>query len=490
MKPSPKSVAGTTPGLRRDLGPVIAVAVVVGDVIGSGIFLKPGRIAATAGSFPLIIGVWIFGGALCILGGLCYAELGTMFPQAGGLYVYIREAFGKATAFLFGWLEVFFAKSATVGALAVAFVDSFTHAIGWDANVPTEVLLAGILIIALSGLNCLGVLWGGGMQLFSTIIKAGFLALVGLLPFIMLPFTDSVHWSNYATTVTPAQASLAAQIGTVLLGVMWAYNGWHGITPLAEEVRDPQRNIPLALLGGIGILMVLYVGANIAYHGVLSMSELAAAQEHGAEEMLKRLLGGAGQSAMSAVIMCSTFGAINSTILQTPRVTLAMGRDRVFFPALGTVHATFRTPVVAIALLAVMSIGLIGLVAIAKSLLLETDPNLLANEFVKKVVLSLQTGSIFSLLTNFIVFASSIFYMLGVLALILLRYQQPHSERPYRTLGYPFTPLLFLAVYVWFLWQVYLSNPLEAHAGLLVIAAGVPVYWAYRWWSANEPETL
>ncbi len=482
MTPTAPASHNMSHALKRDLGPIIAIAVVVGDVIGSGIFLKPGGIAAAAGSFPLIISVWILGGVLCILGGLCYAELGTMFPQAGGLYVFLREAYGKPVAFLFGWLEVFFAKPATIGALSVAFVDSFTMGIGWEAGVPIKVVLAALLIFGLSGVNCVGVLWGGGMQLLTTIIKAGFLAMVGLLPFLMLPFTDSVQWSNYATTVEPSQTTLAAQVGIVLLGVMWAYNGWHGITPLAEEVRDPQRNIPLALLGGIGILMVLYVGANIAYHGVLSMSELAAAKEHGAEVMLGQLLGPVGLKLMSAFIMCSTFGAINSTILQTPRVTLAMGRDRVFFPALASVHATFRTPVVATLLLAIMSIGLIALVALAKWLLRDTIASEFTDELARKVIVSLQKGSIFDLLTNFIIFASSIFYALGVLAVILLRYQQPTTVRPYRTLGYPLTPAIFLLVYAWFLSRVYLTNPLEAHAGLVVIVAGVPVYWAYQGW--------
>lgn len=480
------------PELKRALGPVIAVAVVVGDVIGSGIFLKPGGIAADAGQFGLIISVWILGGILCVLGGLCYAELGTMYPRAGGLYVYLREAFGRPIAFLFGWLEAIFSKPATIGALAVAFVSSFLHAIKGDPQAAAQVhpvvqvLLAAALIVGLSWVNCLGVVWGGRMQLLTTVIKAGFLGTVAILPFLMTPFTDSISWSNYATTIEPRQPTTALQISAVLLAVMWAYNGWHGITPLAEEVRDPQRNIPLALLGGIGILMVLYVGANVAYHGVLSMSEMAASGEHAAENMVGHLLGDTGKKVMAAVIMCSTFGAINSTILQTPRVTFAMGRDRVFFPILGRVHAEFRTPVVAIVVLALMSILLVAGVALGKWIVAEIEVTEATSGITAVVVKGLQGGTIFSLLTNFIVFASSIFYVLGVLAVLVLRYRQPDKARPYRTWGYPFTPIAFLLVYVWFLWQVYGSNPLEARLGLLVIAAGLPVYWGYQRWQASR----
>jgi len=482
--------------LLRDLGPVVAVAIVVGDVIGSGIFLKPAGIAADAGSFPLIIGLWVFGGVLCFLGGLCFAELSTMFPHAGGLYVYLREAYGRPIAFLFGWCEVIFSRPATIGALAVAFAGPPLNALqawlGWRVPTYVEVLLASAVILVLSWVNYIGVRWGGRMQLATTVVKAGFLALVGLLPFLLWPLMDSVDPNNYATTVTPRQATLPMQIGAVLLAVMWAYNGWHGITPLAEEVRDPQRNIPMALLGGILILTVLYVGANIAYHGVLSMPELEAIakdeQRNAAQEMVGRLLGPMGNSVMAAVIMCSTFGAINSTILQTPRVTFAMGRDRVFFESLGRVHAEYRTPAAAIWLLAAMSILLVALVAIGKWLVQDVVTEERPTELVPKIIAGLKNGTIFNLLTNFVIFSASIFYMLGVLAVIVLRWKLPQIERPYRTWGYPLTPVLFLAVYCWFLFQVYLSNPLEARTGLAAIFTGVPVLIAYRLWIRSRQD--
>lgn len=472
--------------LKRDLGLQIATAMVVGNVIGSGIFLKPGNIAGDGGNFGLIISVWVFGGVLCLLGALCFAELATMFPEAGGLYVYLRNAYGKPVAFLFGWTEVIFGKPASIGALSVAFIGSFSLAAGLTLPPLVEVLFAIVLIVGLAGINIAGVLWGGRMQLVTTLIKGGFLAVVALLPLVMIPFaSDGFDAANYATTVTPAKTGLAAQVGVILLAVMWAYNGWHGITPLAEEIDNPQRNIPLALFVGIGILMLLYVSANVAYHGVLTMGEMKAAGDNAAEHMLKRLLGQPGLVAMSAVIMCSTFGAINSNLLGGPRVSFAMGRDRVFFQSLGQVHATFRTPVAATVVMAVMSISLVVTVAVAKELAQGVAVDGYKSELLRKIITSLQDNSIFSLLTNFVIFSASIFYMLGVAAVIVLRLRMPKAERPYRTWGYPITPIAFLIVYLWFLTQVYGSNALESRTGVLLILCGLPVYFGYRAWNKS-----
>jgi APA family basic amino acid/polyamine antiporter len=480
------------PGLVRVLGPRIATAVVVGNVIGSGIFLKPGNIAGESGRFEVIIAVWVFGGVLCILGALCFAELAAMHPQAGGLYVYLREAYGRPVAFLFGWTEVFFGKPASIGALSVAFVGSLSLALGGILSPTAQVVVAIALVVVMAWVNIVGVLWGGRLQMVVTVVKAAFLALVAVVPFLLIPFvSESVDVANYSTTVAAKQPELTAQIGVVLLAVMWAYNGWHGVTPLAEEVRDPDRNIPLALFLGIGILIGLYVAANFAYHGVLSMSEMEASGDHAAEKMLHQLFGQRGLAAMSAVIMCSTFGAINTNLLQAPRITFAMGRDDVFFAQLGRVHANFRTPVTAIVVMAAMSIGLILAVAIGKYLVSGSaggeeaalqiySGDAASQKLLPRIVASLKNDSIFSLLTNFVIFSASIFYMLGVLAVIVLRFRLPTQPRPYRTWGYPVVPVLFLVVYVWFMTQIYLNNELESRTGLLFIALGVPVYVAYR----------
>jgi APA family basic amino acid/polyamine antiporter len=466
--------------LLRALGPWMAIAVVVGNVIGSGIFLKPGNIAAESGNFGLIMGVWAFGGLLCILGALCFAELATMLPHAGGLYVYVRKAYGDLPAFLYAWTELFVARPASLGALAMAFVGSLT--LGWTASLPTQMALAVGLVVSMAWVNILGVLWGGRLQLLTTIVKAGFLALVALSPLLLTPWSGwQVDVTNYQSTDIPSQAGLAAQIGAILLAVMWAYNGWEGVTTLAEEVREPQRNIPLALFGGIGVLIVLYMGANVAYHGVLTMEEMRQAGDHAAERMLLKLAGPTGRTAMSLVIMCSTFGAINSNLLLGPRISFAMGRDGLFFRSLGQVHANYRTPVVAIVVNTVMSVLLMAVTLIGKFAVRNISAAEIANATSAKIVLSLQDNSIFELLTNLVIFSLSMFYMLAVLAVIVLRVRQPDLPRPYRTWGYPAVPILFLAVYSWFLVQVYRGTPLESRLGGAFIAIGVPVFFLYRW---------
>lgn len=482
MKPDTTAEKSRTaaPQLKRALGFKIALAVVVGNVIGSGIFAKPGAIANDCGNFGLIISVWLLGGVLCILGALCFAELATMMPEAGGLYVYLRHAYGKLVAFLYGWTEFLFAKPASIGALAVIFVGSL--AVSLNLTLSPLILVGGAaaLILGIAWVNVLGVLWGGRLQLATTIVKAVFLLLVALAPLLCIPVAGWTITGSHYVQPTPVTSPLAAQVAAVLLAVMWAYDGWHGVTPLSEEVENPQRNIPLALFGGIGILMVLYVAANVAYHGVLSIDEMRAAGDHVAEEMLYRLAGPWGRSAVSVVIMCSTFGAINSNLLLAPRITFAMGRDGVFFRILGRVHANYHTPVPAILTTAGMAVLLIAAVAAAKELTATTDIASIRFDLGQRILRSLRSDSTFTLLTNYVIFSASVFQFLAVLSLLVLRIREPDRPRRYRTWGYPIVPLLFLVAYAWFLSQIYLNSPLESRIGIVLIALGIPIFFVYR----------
>ena len=444
----------------------MAIAIVVGNVIGSGIFAKPGRIAAEAGRFDLIIVAWITGGVLCILGGLCFAELAVMLPRAGGLYVYLKEAYGKLTAFLFGWQEVLFNRPASTGALSMIFVGSFSNVTGIQFSLTTQIVLAIGLQLGMGGVNIMGVLWGGWVQTVSTVIKAGFVAFVALLPFVMqIAGNDVASLETFRSTTPPLQTSLPAQFAAVLLAVMWAYNGWHGITPVAEEIRDPQRNIPIALFGGIGILITLYLGANLAYHSVIPLDEMARPenQERVAELTVDRILGDIGGKLMSIGVMLSTLGAINSNLLLGPRVSFAMGRDRVFFSRLGDVHATYRTPALAIGIQALMGAVLV----VASAILVENF------EYFRE-------KSVFSILTDAIIFVSSIFYVLSVAAVLVLRRKRPDLDRPYRTLGYPVVPIVYIVFYCWFLTYVFKGQPMEALMGFGLVLLGVP---AYLYWN-------
>lgn len=455
-----------SPGLLRVLGPGMAIAVVVGNTIGSGIFAKPGIIAAEGGSFPLIMSVWLIGTVLCVLGTLCLAELAVMLPRAGGLYVYLREAYGGTTAFLFGWQNLLFNRPASTGALAVICVGALGHALGRPFPVPVAVLMASSLVLGLSAINIAGALWGGWAQAVTTVIKGGFVAFVALLPLAMESLGYSIFdAARFSERVTPIQPGTAAQVAAVLLAVLWAYNGWEGVAPVAEEIRNPTRNIPIALFGGIGILALLYLGATVAYHSVIPMAEMIVPEnrQHVAELMVKRLLGPVGGTLMSLGIMLSTLGTINSNMLLYPRVTYAMGRDGSFFPIFGEVHVRFRTPVAAILLQAIMTVTLITISAV----LIEFVPYF-------------RNHSIFNLLTDSVVFACSIFYALAVGAVLVLRRTQPEMPRPFRTPFYPVIPIAYLLVNAWFLYHVFLGQPVEAVVGLVLIGLGLPVYWWFR----------
>lgn len=518
-------------GLVRGLGRAEAVAVVVGGVIGSGIFFKPPQIAAVLGSFWLIIAVWVAGGLLCLLGALCLSELASMLPHAGGLYVYIGATYGRLPAFLYGWTLFWVVRPAAIGALATAF------ALPLPFGETTRLAISLAVIGLLAWINVSGVVWGGRMQNATTLIKGGFLAGIAFVPLLLGQF-DTGNFGSAPSQ--PPEGSLVTGVGIALLAVLWAYDGWHEVTPLAEEIRDPQRNVPWALVAGVGILMVLYIGANIAYHGVLSMSEVAS-ERNVATGLMERSVGSTGGAIMTGLVMCSVFGAINTNLLHGPRVFFAMSRDRVFFSTLGRVHATRRTPARAItaqALLAGTLMILAGFIPVREieetvvdppaqvsipatfggrlsyrapdrgrsldsgSQAAETSAPTLAFRGVPmrwRERLELEGVSdapgyrlaleglynrsnrhVFDLLTNLVVFGTGIFYVLAVSGVIVLRRREPDRPRPYRTWGYPLVPLIFLGVYAWFLTVTFLEQPVESAIGLGVVASGAPAYYLWR----------
>ena len=323
--------------LLRALGPGMAVAIVVGNVIGSGIFATPGGIAADGLGFPLIISAWITGGVLSLLGALCFAELGAMLPRAGGMYVYLKHAYGRPVGYLQGWTQFIFGNPGSLGALSIIFAAHLGELLYPDSTEGISrymtVGLAVSLIVGLATVNVIGVLWGGWVQSLTTVFKVGVVLAVAVLPFCIVgnherAATIETVWSA-ALPMVEGTPSAASRFAIVLLAVMWAYNGWHGITPVAEEVRDPGKNIPRALLIGVGILTVLYVSANLAYHLVVPMEEMIDGENRKKVAVLlfDRLLGPFGGQLMAVGVMVSTFGAINSNLLLGPRVPFAMGRD-------------------------------------------------------------------------------------------------------------------------------------------------------------------
>ena len=484
------SPTGQRPELLRVLGLWIAIAMVVGNTIGSGIFRKPGLIAADAGSFPLIIAGWIGGGMVCLLGALCFAELASMLPRAGGMYNYLKEAYGKPVAFLYGWSEFFFGTPASCGALSIMILETLAPVLfGIKKEELSEIMLVvgSVLLIAfVAFVNVRGAIWGGNVQGITTVIKAGSVALIALLPLaLLLCGSSALRWENFTSHFDPAISTLAveklqemtvpryttlpAQMAAILLAVMWSYNGWDGVAPVAAEVRDPNRNIPRALFAGVGILILVYVGANVAYHGVLNMTELVQTPGETAQTMLRKQLGVFGPSwattavtMLSVVIAISSFGALNSNLMQSPRVAYAMGHDGVFFQKLGHVHANYRTPTIAICTQATMaSLMVVGA------------------RISKHYVAALKKRELFDILTDYVIFSASVFLVLSVIGVIVLRYKHPEWHRPYRTLGYPVTPLLFVGFYVWFLPTAYGLESFSAHVAAILILLGLPAYFIY-----------
>ncbi len=439
------------PALNRALGRTGAIALVLGSVIGSGIFFKPQKVAELLGSVEWVMLVWVVAGLLCILGALSLAELAAMIPRAGGLYVYLREGYGKLIAFLYGWCLFLLVRPAAVGALATAFAISLPIDDGWKLVVSMSTI--GVL----AWVNVMGVVWGGRMQNLTTLIKVSFLSAIILLPWVV-GAADPV---NFSTTLGVSETGVTlSNFMAALLAVMFAYNSWHEVTPLAEEIKEPQRNLPWALLMGVGFLTILYVGANIAYHSVLTMSEVVS-EKNSAKAVMDHIFGPVGGTIMTVLVMCSVFGTLNANLLHAPRVYFAMGRDGVFFPSLGRLHAVRRTPMAAI-----LTQGGLACVMI--------------------LIAAATEGDVFGLLTNLAVFGNSIFYLLAVFAVIILRRRQPARDRPYRTLGYPWPPLVFVLCYACFLPSIFVARPLESGFGLGVIALGIPVF--FIWNSRNGRE--
>lgn len=473
---------GQEGSLLRALGPGMAVAIVVGNVIGSGIFATPGQIAEVGRSFPLIISAWVMGGVLSLLGALCFAELGALRPRAGGMYVYLKEAYGRPVGFLQGWNQFLFGNPASLGALSMIFVDHLGVVCGYRFTTLVAVLIGVGMIAGLAGINVLGVLWGGWMQTATTIIKAGFVLFVAVLPFVIHRGAASGFDSGLLgqdLPLGPDADAISTRFAVVLLSVMWAYNGWHGVTPVAEEIRDPKKNIPRALMIGIGLLTVLYVSANVAYHGVVPLSEMAAEenQKKVAVLMFDRLLGDWGGQLMAVGVMVSTFGAINSNLLLGPRVPFAMGRDDLLLQKLGAVHPRFRTPARAICVQAVMGVVLLLLSALLVEWVDSLQSRAGSISGVEKwFVGALEKRSIFEILTTFIIFSASIFYMFAVLSVLVLRRTVPDEPRPFRV--WIIVPVFYLVFYAWFLSHVFLASPVESIAGIVLTLTGVPVLLA------------
>lgn len=478
----------SAPKLIRALGPFTAMAVVVGTVIGSGVFKKPQVVAEQVPYFGLGASVWILGGLLALLGALSLSEVAVLFPRAGGNYVFLREGYGRLAGFLWGWVDFWIIRGASLAALATVFSESLYDLIG----VPRPLSPAGFwlqkaltisVILGLALVNVRGVRWGGLLQLLITLVKIGSLLGIMILPVLAVRLAGDAsagpNWDHLTPFLPQDMASLDrrfwAGYGTALVGVLFAYHGWMNIVPVAEEVHHPQRNLPLALLGGTGLVIFLYLGANLAYYLILPRGDIAAAKETTvATVFCMKVIGPAGAMAASAAVMMSVFGALNGNLLVGPRLLYAMGEDRLAPRSLSAIHADFRTPALAILITGAWASLLILLGA---ALMLTQLPIIPLGPLGDLDLNVPPDKSLFNLLTDFAMFGSVTFETAAVATIFVFRWRLPSAERPYRCIGYPIVPALYITLMALVLANMFMEQQTESLCGVGFIVLGAVIYF-------------
>jgi APA family basic amino acid/polyamine antiporter len=436
---------GARASLPRVLGIWDVIAIVVGGVIGSGIFLVPKSIAAAVQSPILVLGVWVVGGVLSFFGALTFAELGAAMPEAGGMYVFLREAYGPLLSFLFGWTLFLVIDSGAVATLTVAFTSRYLPY--FFKMTPLAVKVVSVLfIVFLGAVNYVGVRAGANLQNVLTIIKTAALVVISGAIFIF----GKGNASNFVSPVPGSfNMSLLGSFGVALVASLWAFKGWEGSTYSAGEIKRPERNLPLGILGGSLIVLALYIITNLAYLYMLPVDAMAKSDRI-ASDAVSLAVGPAGGALIAFIILFSITGAANQNILCSPRVYFAMARDGLFFKRIAEAHPKYRTPHVSIVAISVWSI-----------------------------ILSLFFGT-FEQLFTYVVFGQWIFFGLTVAAVIVLRKKRPDLPRPYKTWGYPVTPVLFILAAVFISMNSLINEFRNAVVGLVIILLGVPAYFYWK----------
>jgi basic amino acid/polyamine antiporter, APA family len=428
--------------LPRRLGIWSAAAVLVGSTIGSGIFRVPSTVAADVGTVGAMALLWVLGGMVALFGALTIAELAVLFPRSGGIYVFLREAYGPLPAFLFGWTELLVIRPSALGAIAMLFAEYVQEFVPMSEGRVRLVAAGAILLLAAA--NARSVTWGAAVQNASTAAKVLALAGLAILAFAL----GDGSGGALATGDFDLTPSSWGGFGVALIAVMWAYDGWADLTFVAGEVRDPARTLPRALLGGTAAIVVIYLVVNAAYLYVLPVAEMAG-RPLVAADAARKIFGEAGAAVVAAMVMTSAFGALNGAMMTGPRVFFAMAEDGLFFRPIAAVHPVYRTPWAAIALAALLGIGYV----------------------------SIRT---FEQLADAFILGIWPFYALAVGAVFLLRRRRSELPRPYRTVGYPVVPLVFLAASVLMLLNAAVEQPVSTLTGFAIILLGVPVFVVWQ----------
>lgn len=452
--------------LVRGLGLIAAISVNVANIIGTGVFLKARVITCNVGTPGKALMVWVFAGLLALAGALTYAELLAMMPRAAGEYGIIRDAYGRPLGFIYGWTQFLIARAASAAALAVGFAIFLNDLLGgvlkqsyFEYTLPGgHVLAFGRLqlvalgaIIVTTIINCAAVRVSGGVASVLTGMKIVLLVALGLGAF----FYGSGNWGNLGLANTggmcegvPITTGGLAGLAAAMLGALWAYDGWNNITFLAGEVKNPGRNLPLALIGGGLLVMALYLFVNVNYYHVLTPTQIAdvSASSSVAAEVVRRLLGSAAVTLMAAAMMTSSFGALHASILATARVPYALAKDGLVVENLARVSPRTHVPIRAL----VVQCFWACVVALSGS---------------------------YDNITDYAIFALTLFYALVAGSVFIFRRRMPNAERTYRVWGYPFVPIIFLIVSCWLIFQTIYNTPRQTGIGLFLILLGVPVYY-------------
>jgi APA family basic amino acid/polyamine antiporter len=436
--------------LRPALSRFDMTMIAIGSMIGSGIFLTPSLIAEALPAPLLILIAWVVGGLMALTGALTFAELSSMMPRAGGVYVFLNEGFGGLAGFLYGWAYLLVVNTGGIAALSVAFATYFTYFVPLGHAGTTIVAVIGIVIITI--VNVIGVKAGGLLSDVFTVLK-----LAGILGLIVV----GLGWgpggtAQFTLLAGVPRGSLSSAFAVAMVSVFWSYGGWQHATFTASEAVDPRRTVPFAMITGTIAVVVLYLLANVAYMLLLPV-EAIGGSSHVAADAVGTVLGPVGGSLIAIAIFISTFGSASVYTLTVPRIYYAMAADGVFFRTVARIHPRFQTPAIAIILQSAWTIGLV--------LLWGTFENLI----------------------SYTVFLDWVFFALTAATIFIFRRRLPDVQRPYRAVGYPLTPLFFVAISVWFVANTLIEKPSQAWAGIALLALGIPVY--YYWKRKNTPQT-
>jgi APA family basic amino acid/polyamine antiporter len=426
--------------LKRQIGLRTATALIVGEVIAVGIFLTPAGMAKSLGSPVWLLIVWLIMGVMALCGALCYGELAARFPEAGGGYVYLREAYGRPVAFLYGWMALLVMDPGLTAALAVGMAGYVGYIFKLSTPALKAVAIGSIVFVAL--INIRGVRLGGGLIRWLTILKLGLLGLLIVWGFGL----RTGHWSNFTPLVAqrPGSDALLGALAGALVAAFFSFGGWWDLSKVAGEVRDPERTLPRALVYGVTILTVVYLLTSAAFIYLVPLEQVTSAETFAAQAG-EALFGRMGGQVLSGIVIVAVLGSLAAVVMSSPRVYFAMARDRLFIPAAAAIHPRYGTPARAIVIQASLASLLV---------LLGT----------------------FNTIISYFIFVVVIFIALTVIALFVLRRKLP-GDLAFRTPGYPATPIIFLVLITLMLFLLAGHNPAQAFLGIAVVALGLPAYY-------------